>query len=106
MSWLPQGPGGGQHGFLHHFSRTSDSSVPRLALPVSNFDISSGNHGTGMSVIKIRVALTFLSPCLCGQAEEVWKAPSGSAVLVVRALKEGPHWAGVLPSQGLGMDLR
>lgn len=101
MTWLPQWPGGGQHSFQCHFSRALDSSVPKLALATSNFDISSGNHVTGTSVFKIRVALTFLSPCLCGQTGEVWKAPSGSAVLVVRAHEEAPHWAGVLPSQML-----
>lgn len=103
MTWLPQWPGGGQHSFHRHFSTAPDSSVPKLALAISNFDISSGNHVTGTSVFKIRVALTFLSPRLCGQAGEVWKAPSGSAVLVVRALEEGPHGAGVLPPQALGL---
>lgn len=103
MTWLPQWLGGGQHGFHRHSSRAPDSSVPKLALAISNFDISSGNHVAGMSVFKIRVALTFLSPCLCGQAGEIWKTPSGSAVLVLRAHEEAPHWAGVLPSQVLGV---
>lgn len=44
--------------------------------------------------------------CLGGlllQTEEVWKAPSGPAVLAVGACEEGACQAGVLSSQGLGL---
>lgn len=88
-TWLPQWPGGGQHSFQCHFSTAPDSSVPKLALAISNFDISSGNHVTGTSGFKIRVALTFVSSFVWtgrrGLESPIWpRCPGGEGTTLGR----------------------